>query len=222
KPIPPPSPGAQIPPAGHTAACAHPAAPLPSRPSDVSPPRAAPHSAARGRSCRRSPRCRSPWVPPTPDLLPARETFRPSRFRSFSRSLLLVYGEPQPSSTTFTRRSGPESKTAIEIRPMAAAENRCLVCANCRLNFRFVDIEVGVDVLHVIVFFQCFHQPQHLRSLLPGKLDVVLRHHAQLGRSGLNPGLHQRFFHRLQRFRRRHDVPRRPLVLHIFGACFQN
>src|SRR5882724_1232582 len=52
------------------------------------------------------------------------------------------------------------------------------VRADRRLNFRFVDIEVGVYVLHVIMFFECFDQSHHLHSLRAGQLDVVLRHHA--------------------------------------------
>ena len=53
----------------------------------------------------------------------------------------------------------------------------CSVCADSGLNFTLVDIEVRVDVLHVIVFFQRFHQPEHLLGLFAGQLDVVLGNH---------------------------------------------
>ena len=35
-----------------------------------------------------------------------------------------------------------------------------------RLQFRFFNVEVGVDVRNVFVVFQFFHQPQHLVGLL--------------------------------------------------------
>jgi len=41
------------------------------------------------------------------------------------------------------------------------------VGADSRLNLRLIDIEIGVDVLHVVVLFERFHQPDHLRGLRP-------------------------------------------------------
>ena len=41
----------------------------------------------------------------------------------------------------------------------------------------FVDIEVGVDFLHVVVIFDGFHQAQHLLRVAAFELDVVLRDH---------------------------------------------
>jgi hypothetical protein len=42
------------------------------------------------------------------------------------------------------------------------------VGANGGLDFRFVDIEVGVDVLNVIVLFESFDEPQHRGGPLAG------------------------------------------------------
>jgi len=39
-----------------------------------------------------------------------------------------------------------------------------------RLHFLLVDVEVGGDALDVIMFFERFHEPQHLRRLVPSVL----------------------------------------------------
>ena len=44
-----------------------------------------------------------------------------------------------------------------------------------------VDIEIGVDVLHVVVFFERFHQADHLARGRAFQLDVVLRNHRHAG-----------------------------------------
>ena len=40
-----------------------------------------------------------------------------------------------------------------------------------------VDIEVRVYILHVVVIFEYFHQPDHSVGSLPLELNVVLRNH---------------------------------------------
>ena len=49
------------------------------------------------------------------------------------------------------------------------------------LDFFFVDIEVRVNVLHIVVIFERLNHSQHLLRLRPGQLDVVLRHPGHLG-----------------------------------------
>ena len=44
------------------------------------------------------------------------------------------------------------------------------------LNFLFVDVEVGVDVLHVVVILERLDHAQHLLRLRAAELDVILRH----------------------------------------------
>jgi hypothetical protein len=46
------------------------------------------------------------------------------------------------------------------------------------LNFLFVYVEVGVNVLHVVVIFQSFDHTDHLLCLLAAQLHVILRHPA--------------------------------------------
>ncbi len=41
----------------------------------------------------------------------------------------------------------------------------------------FVDVEVRVNLLHVVVVFHGFHQAQHLLGTTAFQLDVVLRDH---------------------------------------------
>jgi hypothetical protein len=55
-----------------------------------------------------------------------------------------------------------------------------LVRSHSRLNLRFVNVEVRVDMLHIIVFFESFYQPHHLGGLRARQLDVVLRDHGDL------------------------------------------
>src|SRR6266852_7935569 len=50
-----------------------------------------------------------------------------------------------------------------------------LMGANGSLNFRFVDIEIGVNVLHVVVFFECFDEAEHLGGLRAGQFDGIPR-----------------------------------------------
>src|SRR5260370_42127007 len=79
-----------------------------------------------------------------------------------------VYGERTVLATHFHRFGAQWLLGKPENR-------RDLVGADGRLNFGFVDIEVGVDVLHVVVLLECFDQAHHLRSLRACQLDVVLR-----------------------------------------------
>jgi hypothetical protein len=41
-----------------------------------------------------------------------------------------------------------------------------------------IDIEVGVNVLHVVMLFERLHQPDHGARRRPFQLDVVLRNHS--------------------------------------------
>ncbi|MGD0598678.1 MAG: hypothetical protein ABR988_02575, partial [Terriglobales bacterium] len=47
-----------------------------------------------------------------------------------------------------------------------------------------VDIEVGMDVLHIFVVFERLHQADHLRRLLPFQLDVGIGNHGHARGSG--------------------------------------
>src|SRR5258705_10149003 len=59
-----------------------------------------------------------------------------------------------------------------------------------------INVEVRVDVLHVVVVFERFDQPDHLRSLLALKLDVVLRNHRYARRRRSDAGLLNRLENR--------------------------
>src|SRR5437879_6166247 len=49
-----------------------------------------------------------------------------------------------------------------------------------------VNIEVGVNVLHVILVFERFHEPNHSVGRLTFQLNVVLRNHRYAGGSRLD------------------------------------
>jgi len=56
------------------------------------------------------------------------------------------------------------------------------------LKHLLVNIEVGVDVLYVVVLLEGFHQANHRRGLLAFQLDVGIRNHAHARRSRLDAG----------------------------------
>src|SRR5580692_6690928 len=57
---------------------------------------------------------------------------------------------------------------------------------NGGLDFLFVDIEVRIYALHIVVIFERFDHPKHLLRLLAAQFDVVLRNPGYLGRRGRN------------------------------------
>ena len=56
-----------------------------------------------------------------------------------------------------------------------------------------IDIEVRVDVLHVIVVFERFDQANHLRGRRAFQLDVILRNHGDARGDGFDAGFLHRF-----------------------------
>src|SRR5712692_8266305 len=54
------------------------------------------------------------------------------------------------------------------------------------VKLRFLNIEVGVDVLDVVVVLKFFREPEHLFGLLPAQLHVGLRNHRDLRQSRLD------------------------------------
>src|SRR5205807_9218400 len=68
-------------------------------------------------------------------------------------------------------------KTKKATAPQWPQEKESLVGSDGRLDFGFVDVEVRVDMLHVVVFFERLDQAHHLRGLRASQLDVVLRDH---------------------------------------------
>src|SRR5277367_3086245 len=93
---------------------------------------------------------------------------------------------------------------------------RCKLSGHRRLDFLFVYVEIGVDVLDVIVIFQRLDHSQHLLRLRPGQLDVVLRHEGNFsgrrGDSSSNESLAD-FFHGLGR---RGHFPEGSIIAKIF------
>ena len=58
-------------------------------------------------------------------------------------------------------------------------------------HLRFVHVEVGENVLNVVVLFEPFTQPQHGRSVLAFDLEQVFGNHGDLGGGGFNAGFGQ-------------------------------
>ena len=45
----------------------------------------------------------------------------------------------------------------------------------------FVDIEIGMHVLHIVVIVESFHQANHLRRLRPFQFDISIGNHSHTG-----------------------------------------
>src|SRR5260370_12686864 len=89
-----------------------------------------------------------------------------------------------PTSPQTYHRSHLEKATALPQWPWK--NHTASVGAHSRLDFGFVDVEVGVDVLHVIVLFESFDKAHHLRGLRARQLNVVLPHHSHFPRPTLD------------------------------------
>ena len=70
---------------------------------------------------------------------------------------------PTVSEKSCERKTKRPSRSLLEGR--FQREPKILGGANGCLNFRLIDIEVRVDMLHVVVVFQRFHHSQHLLRL---------------------------------------------------------
>lgn len=61
------------------------------------------------------------------------------------------------SNRTMCRRTARQKYSIMRDAPSFVRTPQLLVGSNRRLNFRLVDVEVRIHVLHVVVFFQRFH-----------------------------------------------------------------
>src|ERR1700739_4961355 len=151
-----------------------------------------------------------------------------SAFRSgwLKRASRIVYGKESrwPNDYGCERAQSEKATCGITWWPFdkPGIRKSDLIRADGGLDFRFVDVEVGVNVLHIVMLFEGFHQAQHLRGLRAGKLDVILRNHADFRRRRSDTRFGERFLHSLEGFGWGHDVPCGAVVLHIFRASFQN
>src|SRR5579872_7501352 len=114
--------------------------------------------------------------------------------------------------------AAPECKIAGE----TPAPRIALFRGHYRLHFLFVDVEVGGDALYVVVFFESFDQPQHLRRLGTGQLDVILRYPADFGGIRGDAFFHQRAADCFKSFGRGQNFPSRAVIAQILGAGVQN
>ena len=82
------------------------------------------------------------------------------------------------SLSTLARKE--KGRCGVAVAFSKTENKRSSVGPDRRLDFRFVNVEVRVHVLHVVVFFEGFYESHHLRCLRARQLDVILRHHADL------------------------------------------
>src|SRR4029077_15909353 len=85
-----------------------------------------------------------------------------------------------------------------------------------------VDVEIRVDILHVVLIFKRFHQPDHLAGRRAFQLDVVLRNHGHARRHRLDPGFPHRFEDGFIGGRFAKHSPVVAVIAQIFGAGFED
>src|ERR1051325_6194303 len=125
-----------------------------------------------------------------------------------------LWRRPSVSMTPHPVRSVPQSipntRTAVGRR------------SGQRFHLLFVDIEVGIDILNVVMLFEDFAQLQHAAGVLSFELDEVLRDHSDFSRSGGNA----RFMHGVENFLMqlgsRNDLPVAAIVAQIVGPGFEH
>ena len=77
--------------------------------------------------------------------------------------------ETTPNPVTRVPGSTPSTTVALRVvRPGSVAE---------RCKFLVFDVEVGVDVLHVVMLFERIHKLHHVFRIPTRDLDGVLRNH---------------------------------------------
>jgi hypothetical protein len=87
-------------------------------------------------------------------------------------------------STVVLKTSSASIAVNKKSRPKGAALLQILRCRSSASHFfqeLLVNVEIGVYVLHVILIFECFHEPDHRVGGLTLKFNVVLWNHRDAG-----------------------------------------
>src|ERR1700741_3536811 len=127
-------------------------------------------------------------------------------------------------STSVLKTTGTtvERKDKTKRRYCGGAENLfASVPGNLPSNFLeefLIDVEVGVHILHVILFFQGFEKSNNLGGGLALQLDVILRNHRDTGGTGRDACLLDRFEHGLVGGGFGEDFPVVAIVAEVFAA----
>src|ERR1039457_3314062 len=85
-------------------------------------------------------------------------------------------------------------------------------------QFLFVDVEVGADILDVVVFFERLGQAEHSAGALAFQLDQVLGDHRDFGLHGWYAGLLNRVQDRVMTLGRGEDGPLIFVAAEVLGA----
>lgn len=80
-----------------------------------------------------------------------------------------------PVKARQARQASPQKKR----KQASALEGR--LAGDGGLHFFFVDVEVGVNVLDVVVIFESFHHAHHLLRLLAAQFHIILGNEADFG-----------------------------------------
>ena len=94
------------------------------------------------------------------------------------------------------------------------------------LEVLFGDIEVRIEILHIVEVFENVRQAQHLLRILPLKLHRRRRFHRQLRRRRLKSSSAERFLDRVELRRRGHDFAALLALDHVIRTglerCFEH
>src|SRR2546427_2900705 len=83
-------------------------------------------------------------------------------------------------------------KPTIRKPPTKGGSDDSLLVARLSRNFLqqfLINIEVGVDILHIVMLFKSFHEPDHRVRRRTFQFDVILRNPGHTRRGRPNAGL---------------------------------
>ena len=116
------------------------------------------------------------------------------RIKQLTRAILCFFTEfstavlksAYRAETAGRPRRRPDSRRAC---PERSRRTPALHLPHDFFQHLLINVEVGVDVLYVVVLFEGFHQANHRRGLLAFQLDVGIGNHAHARRNRLDAGL---------------------------------
>src|SRR5678810_289560 len=85
------------------------------------------------------------------------------------------WGTDSPPASTRERRARSSRSPPTPWRHTGSRALALALAGRQLLHQRVVDLEVGVDVLHVVAVLEQLHQPQHLLGAFAVQLDGALR-----------------------------------------------
>src|SRR5579862_13143 len=123
------------------------------------------------------------------------------------------------------RESRPAGGHAIKAKGPPAGGPKIEVMRRSPRHFLkqlLIDIEVGVNVLHIVMLFESFHQTDHRGGGRAFKLDVILRNHRDAGGCRRDASFLDSFEHGLVSGRSSEHFPTVAIIVQVVGTRFED